>query len=367
MKIEHTRPGCYRFFKVTDYLYVLVLIAHILLIPLMLALSAYIVARYNIISILLLFSCIILNRKGWHGIAFFLIFIEINIHAYVTTHYLGWESGFYLYTLFLAPLIFFNPIWSLELKIFSSSLLVISFTVLFNNYHEMLYGSILYSNDIGHSLFLVNTIFTVIFYSTTGYYYNQAANDSEEKLHKALQEAEWLAHTDPLTHIGNRRVMTNEIKREASRVKRSRRSFLIALCDIDNFKSLNDDYGHDYGDHILISVATELNDNIRHHDRVARWGGGQFMILLPDTHPDEGMTIINRLRQQLSENKYYFKGKEHPGITLTFGLCLFDNSLEIKDCIDSADQALYQGKSQGKNRTVMFNNPAYDGEDHSTA
>jgi len=369
LSVDYTDPECYRFFKVTDYIYVFGLIFHILMIPLMLSLNADFVARYNIISIAVFFSCIILNRKGRHAVAFGLAFVEINLHTYITTHYLGWESGFYQYILLLAPLVFFNPIWSLLIKIFSSAILISSYTILFNNYHEQLYGVILYNNALGHYLLYINTITTVILYSAIGYYYSQAANLSENKLRMAQQEAEWLANTDTLTHIGNRRAMSREIEREVSRAKRTQQSFIIALCDIDNFKILNDTYGHEYGDHVLVTVATLLNDSIRQHDHVARWGGEEFMILLPETSADEGMKIIDRLRQSITANNHNYKGKEYPGITMTFGLCQFNNTVNINDCINSADQAMYEGKEQGKNCTVMYdaNSHKIKTEAHSTS
>jgi len=353
LSIENTSSECYRFFKVMDYLYAFGLVFHILMIPLMLSLGADTVARYNIISIMLFFCMIVTNRKGLHGIAFTLAFIEVNIHAYVATHYLGWEAGFYQYILLLAPLIFFNPVWVMWVKIMASSLLAASFTFLFHSYHELIYGVLLYDTVIGHYLLYTNTVTTVILYSAIGYYYSQAANDSEEKLRTAQQEAEWIAHTDVLTHIGNRRAMAREIEREVSRCKRTQHTFMIALCDIDNFKILNDTYGHEYGDHVLITVAKQLSNSIRQHDHVARWGGEEFMILLPDTAPDEGMKIIDRLRQNIASNTHHYKGKEYPGITMTFGLCLYDNSTNINDCIHKADHAMYAGKHQGKNRTIM--------------
>jgi diguanylate cyclase (GGDEF)-like protein len=319
----------------------------------MLSLNAETVARFNIISILTFFCCLILNRKGLHGSAFSLAYVEVNIHAFVATHYLGWEAGFYQYPLILAPLVFFNATWSVPIKIIFSTLIAVSFTVLFNVYHEQLYGQILYDVTIGHTLLYINTIIIVVIYSAIGYYYSQAANDIEDRLRTAQQEAEWLANTDTLTHIGNRRAMTREIELEVSRTKRTQRPFIIAMCDIDNFKILNDTYGHDYGDHVLVETATFINNSIRHHDHVARWGGEEFIILLPDTNADEGMKIVDRLRQSIAANKHHYSGKEYPGITMTFGLSVFDNSININDCINSADQAMYEGKHQGRNRTVM--------------
>lgn len=356
LSIKNTNPDCYRFFKVTDYLYVFGLIFHILMIPVMLTLGADVVARYNIISIIVSFFCIVMNRKGLHASAFALAYVDINIHAFVATHYLGWEAGFYHYILLLAPLTFFNPLWSMAVKLLSSTIIAASFTTLFHTYHEVVYGEILFNTGIGHILFYTNILILVILYSAIGYYYSQAADDNEDKLRTAQQEAEWIAHTDPLTHIGNRRAMSRDILREVNRCQRTQDPFLIALCDIDNFKSLNDEYGHDYGDYVLVSTANLLSNSIRQHDYVARWGGEEFMILLTNTQPEEGQMIIDRLRQSIAASRHHYKGREYPGITMTFGLCLYDNRHDINDCINGADQALYEGKHLGKNRTILYDN-----------
>ena len=80
------------------------------------------------------------------------------------------------------------------------------------------------------------------------------------------------------------------------------------------------------------------------------------MILLTNTKLDEGMNIIDRLRQNIAAFHYHYKGREYPGITMTFGLCLYDNRRDITDCINGADKALYEGKHMGKNRTMIYDN-----------
>jgi len=350
--IGQVNPDCYRFFKVTDSLYAFALIFHLLMIPLMFALGADTAAEYNIVSILAAASCIILNRKGWHSTAFIIFYCNVNIHAYISTYYLGWDAGFFHYILLLAPLTFLNSTWSLRFKIVACTILTASFSNLFNDYHEQVYGQIFIDPRFGHYLLYINTLTTVILYSAIGYYYSKAANESEQKLRTAQREAEWIAHTDALTHIANRRAMTKIIEQEVSRSKRQNSTFMVALADIDNFKALNDEYSHEYGDSVLINVASTIQKNIREHDQVARWGGEEFMILLPDTNADEGMKLIERLRQTIASTAHIYRGREYPGITMTFGLCQFNNNGNINDCIHHADRAMYRGKHQGKNCTV---------------
>jgi len=351
--IGNINSDSYRFFKVTENLYGFGLLFHITLIPVMYILGADPIAEYNVFSIIAAVTSLLLNRKGWHSSAFILFYVEVICHAFIATHYLGWETGFYYYILLLAPLTYFNSLWSFKIKAASSILLTVSFTALFAVYHERLYGPLLIQVEIGHYLQYTNTIVLVILYSAIGYYYSKAANASEDKLRIAQQEAEWIANTDPLTHIGNRRFITKEIEREISRATRQQKSFIVALCDIDNFKAINDRYGHDFGDRILVNVAEIITSNIRKHDQAARWGGEEFIVLLPDTKAEEALALIERLRHTIAASQHSYKGIDIHNITMTFGLCRYDNSTDINDCINKADQAMYKGKNQGKNCTVM--------------
>ncbi len=343
----------YRFFKVSESLYLVGLFFHLGMIPLMFALGADIIAEYNFLSVTVYLGSIALNRKGHHSLAFLIFYTDTNVNTFLSTHYLGWETGFYNYILLLAALTYFNPQWSIKIKLASSLLLTTSFTYLFANYHDLAYGNLVLSDIIGHYLLYTNTFAIVILYSAIGYYYSSAANISEQKLMKAQMAAEQIANTDPLTQIGNRRFMTSEIERETSRSNRKHSSFIIALCDIDNFKQINDVYGHDFGDTVLVNMANTIVSNIRKHDQAARWGGEEFMILLPDTTAEEGVALIERLRDIIASATHKYKGKETITVTMTFGLCRYNSEYNINDCICRADRALYKGKHNGKNCTVM--------------
>ena len=167
-----------------------------------------------------------------------------------------------------------------------------------------------------------------------------------------LQEANELlaraASVDPLTGLLNRRGFTDAADAEVQRFFRSGRDFSIVLADVDNFKGLNDKYGHACGDHILCGLANMLTHRSRDVDRVARWGGEEFIMLLPETDAAGAVTLSESLRAAV-EIKLFPFGKERLHITLTFGVATFRKGESLEACIARADAALYRGKDKGRN------------------
>lgn len=171
------------------------------------------------------------------------------------------------------------------------------------------------------------------------------------ELTEAYQKVERAARTDPLTELSNRRDMITRIKHEMQRFAITNRPFAIAIGDIDDFKSFNDLYGHDVGDCVLIRAAAIMRETVRKQDRVGRWGGEEFMILLPETDPDGGMHVAERVRVAIAEESFSCNGHDL-SISMTFGVSEWQETLSIDHCIKAADDAMYQGKEQGKNRVV---------------
>lgn len=125
-----------------------------------------------------------------------------------------------------------------------------------------------------------------------------------------------------------------------------------ASSDIDNFKDVNDKYGHDSGDYVLVTLAKLMKDMVRGIDFTARWGGEEFLIMLVETDLDDGQNVAERIRRKIEGTKFEYKDVTIP-ITMTFGLSVYKGaSDDIEACIKRADQALYKGKYQGKNKVV---------------
>lgn len=176
---------------------------------------------------------------------------------------------------------------------------------------------------------------------------NVQLNNAIENLHKA-------AMTDPLTGLGNRRFITEKVNEEISRCRRVAMTFSLMIADIDYFKKINDTYGHECGDYVLQSVANALKNGIRNIDDVARWGGEEFLFLLPDTNADGAIIVGERLRQAIEQLPLIYQDQSIT-VTMTFGVSEYDQSGSMDQTVKTADHALYTGKETGKNRVVSTN------------
>ncbi len=158
--------------------------------------------------------------------------------------------------------------------------------------------------------------------------------------------------TDPLTGLVNRRAMTARLNEEVARFYRHNRGFVLLMGDIDYFKRINDSYGHDGGDVVLKSMAQRMNAHLRREDLVARWGGEEFLILLPDTDEAGGYTFAERMRVAIANEAFTYNEHQFQ-VTLTLGLCAFKKHHTLDKAILLADQALYLGKQHGRNQVYI--------------
>lgn len=169
----------------------------------------------------------------------------------------------------------------------------------------------------------------------------------------AKQKLEGLARTDPLTHLLNRRGMEERIRYEIQRFKRYQKPFSVIISDIDNFKNVNDTWGHDCGDFVLKSVAELMGNIARKIDIVCRWGGEEFLLLLPETELEGGVTLAEKIKDLISITPYQFNDIDLQ-FSMTFGVSIFDGTKNVDDVIKEADEALYYGKNHGKNQVVQY-------------
>ena len=162
------------------------------------------------------------------------------------------------------------------------------------------------------------------------------------------------ARVDHHTGLLNRRGFAEEAEIEIQRVCRTGREFSVVLADVDNFKQFNDRYGHACGDHVLKQVAALLQDRTRELDRVARWGGEEFILLLPETGTDGAAALAESLRDLVSASLFEYAG-EPLNITMTFGIAAYRKREPLEACVARADTALYTGKERGRNKVMIGN------------
>jgi len=169
---------------------------------------------------------------------------------------------------------------------------------------------------------------------------------------KLYTQVELLAITDPLTKVYNRRKVEDVIQNEINRNSRYSNTFCILLADIDHFKHFNDTYGHDVGDKALIHVTDLLRSNTRTCDTVGRWGGEEFLIVLPNTTIHNAVTTADKLVKSIYENSLAVN-EEQTGISISIGVAEFAETSSFESIIKDADNALYLAKKNGRNRYEM--------------
>ena len=178
-----------------------------------------------------------------------------------------------------------------------------------------------------------------------------------KELETQLAQMSTLVREDPLTRSLNRRGLDDEFAREASRADRYKAPFCLAVLDIDNFKALNDLRGHQTGDEALIHLVKVAKEDLRLTDHIARLGGEEFLIILPNTPLDEAAKIITRLQRSLTK-KYFLDNNER--VLITFSAGVTERAFgEAQDAaIARADAAMYEAKQTGKNRVCTAPIPA---------
>ncbi len=170
-------------------------------------------------------------------------------------------------------------------------------------------------------------------------------------LSAALKKLTLDNETDPLTGLFNRRAFLEKIENEAIRFKRNQKPFSILFGDIDLFKKINDTYGHSAGDAILVNISSILNTEKREIDQVARWGGEEFLVLLPETNLKGAVLSGNKIRKSISAKPVIHEGQEIH-VTMSFGVSEYNGETPIEKTIDLADQRLYLAKNSGRNKVV---------------
>lgn len=163
--------------------------------------------------------------------------------------------------------------------------------------------------------------------------------------HKRL---ELLASIDPLTQLYNRGHFNTLLERELSRLQRSAHPASLVLCDIDDFKKLNDTHGHLFGDKALAYVAQTIAQSIRRHDVAARWGGEEFIILLPDTQLEQALHVAQKIRLALAHAEF----QKTVTVTASFGVAQLRRQDSAVSWFHRTDEALYRAKQAGKNRVA---------------
>jgi diguanylate cyclase (GGDEF)-like protein len=153
-----------------------------------------------------------------------------------------------------------------------------------------------------------------------------------------------------LTQTYNRRKLKEILQREIERSNRYETSLCVALFDIDNFKNINDTYGHNVGDEVLRYLAKIVKNAIRVNDTFGRWGGEEFLLILPNVSLEEAKIACEKIRFIITQTEFETIGS----ITCSFGLCAYSATSNFDTLISQCDHAMYKAKSAGKNCVNVF-------------
>ncbi|MCX6545203.1 MAG: GGDEF domain-containing protein [Acidobacteria bacterium] len=187
-------------------------------------------------------------------------------------------------------------------------------------------------------------------------YLNRELLSSLENLDTRNREIQELVVTDKLTGLYNRHYLMTSLEDEIDRCQRRENRFALMMIDVDNFKSINDDYGHSSGDAMLACLGGLLRKQTRKHDRPFRYGGEEFVVILPDTDLTIAWVVAERIRTTFEKEQITVETKDAPltavSRTLSIGLARYEQGLTPEALLMQADDAMYRAKSQGKNRVI---------------
>ena len=200
--------------------------------------------------------------------------------------------------------------------------------------------------NIEFKLRLLYSFLTVTFLSALYEYSREKSYKKALKLSKKYQQ---LAHFDLLTQLSNRRGALSLLTQEKARIMRNPQPCSIILCDVDHFKKVNDQYGHNAGDAVLVELAKIFTKNTRDQDCIARWGGEEFLFILPQTLAKNANILAEKIQETLQDYLVNYEGDKIK-VTVSMGIEQFNGEQSIDEVINNADKYLYQAKNAGRNQ-----------------
>jgi diguanylate cyclase (GGDEF)-like protein len=323
-------------------------IVHLLFIPLFYFLHVPNLALFNILSVALYSYCIFgLGDKtlathddsaiGW------LVYIELLTHGIVASYYLGLESGFHYYIYLLTILPFFTTNYSLPIHIIRMSGVIITSLLL----NIFLYHHPISSTINSHIIYILGNINLFVFLSSASilvYLYIDYATKHYNKIVTSSQ-------LDTLTGLYNREHINQTINTLCKNKTYAKKDISFMILDIDNFKSINDTYGHHVGDIVLKIFAQKLKEIFSHTVLISRWGGEEFTLLFFSVPKEKLLQKAHQLIQTIAKTPIDIEDTTLY-ITVSCGCTTLHGDETFATMFNRADKALYQAKKEGKNRFI---------------
>lgn len=317
---------------------------------------------YNVCAtILYVFMMIRVRKNKVCKKCFIMCFLEMMLFSSIETLLCGYNSGFSFYFLCVISITMLFTYMVRETVTITTRYVVAEicyFLIVTCLSCFEVFGSVQLFAGWDKALYGTNMFFCAFFLLVFGLAFTKSVQKTEQALQKENRKLENAANYDPLTKLLNRRTFDHYFAEAVQGVINRGQDFTVMMVDIDDFKKVNDTYGHDAGDEVLKNVALILKCVVRPYDTVFRWGGEEIMLLLIADKKDTQI-IAERCRERISHFVLQYDNQEIK-TTITTGLCAY-SALETKDSmIEKADSALYYGKQHGKNRVVTYSSHMSD-------
>lgn len=312
---------------------------------------------YVISTIIVLFLIYFVFRADHVTAGFYGLIYIICLNCLIGNTVIGWRSGIYILFLLLIPVILYNPILKKTRKFVLGAFFGMAFvaTLVLSFFLVPLFRFSTFQLQLMNS---INVIVTFIVLAGVSFMEIRNSNKISIRLIEVNNKLAYHASRDSLTNLLNRRTMNQYIQMEYVRSKRSGKAFGLIMADVDDFKQVNDNYGHAAGDLVLIELAGLLSATLRHQDSIARWGGEEFLILLPETEFEGVQIAAEKVRDMIAHSSVPYQGHDIQ-VTLSIGGVVCEREANWDDCIKIADRALYYGKTHGKNLAVFAKGDQY--------
>ncbi len=283
--------------------------------------------------------------------------IALNIFTYTTiassiifTVFTGWDKNYQWLLCIVCLVIFFSVDENSKYKSNHMEIVLISLVAVSIVSH--LIGPQKKGTNLSNIFFsLVTAIYYGLAVAINSYYFSKKFNASEIKLHNYNQKLQQMASLDALTQLANRRSMNEYLSQVAFEKEKKGDVFCIAIADLDFFKKINDQYGHDAGDYILMETAKIFEQTMEGRGKVARWGGEEFLFVFENASGAQAKAVLEGMRNQVEKTVFHFNDDDIH-VTLTAGIEDYSQITGIEITISKADKKLYQGKEQGRNQVV---------------
>lgn len=308
---------------------------------------------FNVLSVLTYLSCTLLIRREIFLPVYWVTYLEIILHSFISTICIGWQFGFAQYIIALIPVGFYISYTmntrrrKMVIATASAFCATASFLSckLLSFYTTPVYE--LHMLPLELRLYIFNSICTFVFLIVFSMIFISEMKMSSAQLRHQNAILDKLASTDPLTGLYNRRSMDVFLHQALQ----SDSGFSLIMCDIDDFKKINDNYGHDFGDVVLREVSSIITQQVGANGYVCRWGGEEILILVSSSAKENAGRIAENIRRNVANHVFELNNK-WIHCTLTLGISAYKDGDTIEETITNADYNLYQGKRKGKNTVV---------------